>query len=158
MTNRVSLAYVAGFGFGLVLWGSRAGAQTPAPAPASLVPPDSVRPKSAASVVEPPANAVARCADGTFVIAPNDAATCAAHGGVRVVFPGRVTPRPAVAVSTPRAAASPSAAPVGATLRCKDGTYLSGTPTVSRCAAFGGVAAVLLAPATAPLPPRPRRP
>jgi len=147
------------FALAVSLVGARAAAQAPIAAPASAVPPDSVRPKPVVSVVEPPANAVARCTDGAFVIAPSDAATCAAHGGLRVVFPRRAAPRPAVA-ATPSLVAQPATAvaPAGATMRCKDGTYLGGVPTASRCARFGGVAAVLAAPPKPPPMPRPRRP
>ena len=57
------------FALAVSLVGARAAAQAPIAAPASAVPPDSVRPKPVVSVVEPPANAVARCTDGAFVIA-----------------------------------------------------------------------------------------
>jgi len=136
-------------------------------APASAMPPDSVRPAAAAARAEPPANAVAQCKDGTFVVPPNDASACASHRGLLVLMPQRAAP-PARAVaarmpvSAPAAAraAAPSAAPApeGATMRCKDGTYLTGAPSEGRCDAYGGVAAVLPAPRTAPPPPLPRRP
>jgi len=136
-------------------------------APASALPPDSVRPAAAAARAEPPANAVAQCKDGTFVVPPNDASACASHRGLLVLMPQRAAP-PARAVaarmpvSAPAAAraAAPSDAPApdGATMRCKDGTYLTGAPSEGRCDAYGGVAAVLPAPRTAPPPPLPRRP
>jgi hypothetical protein len=158
-------------GLALALGATRAVAQAPAaapvrPAPASALPPDSVRPAPAAAPAEPPANAVAQCRDGTFVVPPNDASTCASHRGVIVILPQRGTPRPPVAARVPvsapaaaRAAAPPEAAvPAGATMRCKDGTYLTGAPAAGRCDAYGGVAAVLPAPRTAPPPPLPRLP
>jgi len=133
-----------------------------AAAPASALPPDSVRPAAAASPAEPPANAVAQCTDGAFVVAPADAGACATHGGVLVLLPQRAEPRRPVAarvpVSAPAAARAAALAPDGATMRCKDGTYLTGAPSEGRCDAYGGVAALLAAPRTAPPPPLPRRP
>jgi hypothetical protein len=43
--------------------------------------------------------------------------------------------------------------PAGATARCKDGTYLSSTPSPTACDANGGLAAVLLKAQQAPTPP-----
>jgi hypothetical protein len=51
-------------------------------------------------------------------------------------------------------ASQPStSAPAGATMHCKDGTYLFGTPAEGRCDGNGGTAAVLAQPRTAPPPP-----
>jgi hypothetical protein len=118
--------------------------------------------------VTPPANAVARCRDGTFVVAPSDPSACATHRGVLVMLPQRAAPPPRAAaarmpVSAPaaaRAAAAPSAAapPAGATIRCKDGTYLTGAAAAGRCDANGGLVAVLPPAREAPPPPLPRRP
>lgn len=54
------------------------------------------------------------------------------------------------------AAASPANAtpPAGATMRCKDGVWLSGAPAANRCERNGGVAVILPVRATAPPPPR----
>lgn len=41
-----------------------------------------------------PANATARCKDGSFVTSPVDANTCAGSGGLLVSFPQRRTPTP----------------------------------------------------------------
>jgi len=127
---------------------------------ASATPPDSVRPKSTATIAAPPANAVAQCVDGSFVIAPNGPDACTAHRGVRVVFPVSKPPAaPLRVVAAPRIAApAQAAAPIGATMRCKDGTYLTGAPAASRCAGFGGVAAFLAPPRPTPAQPLPRRP
>ena len=166
MTN---LAYVLSVALALTLSTSLLAAQTPAPplrapAPASAMPPDSVRPATSLPVSEPPANAVAQCTDGAFVLAPDNARACAAHRGLRVLLPGRITGPPPVAaatrapVMTRAAAPANGVAPAGATMRCKDGTYLSGATAASRCDSFGGVAALLVAPPAAPAPPRPHRP
>jgi len=63
---------------------------------------------------------------------------------------------PAVQAVTPRGAFVSDEPPAGATMRCKDGTYLTGTPSDARCAGFGGVAVLL--PVPTPPPPAPRRP
>ena len=123
-------------------------------------PVDSARPQAAASRAMP-ANAVAQCVDGTFVVAPGTAASCASHRGVLVRFPSRTPPpRPVAAAPAgqlaaprPAAASSPATAPAGSTMQCKDGTFLSGPATASRCDAYGGLAALL--PAPRPSPPTP---
>jgi len=43
-----------------------------------------------------------------------------------------------------------AAPPAGTTMRCKDGSYLSGAPSADRCSGNGGVAAVFPAPRTLP--------
>ena len=112
--------------------------------------------------VTPPANAVARCRDGTFILPPNDASACAAHRGLLVRMPEVRTPVPppartAAPVSASRSAA-PAAVPAGATMRCKDGTYLTGAAAAGRCDANGGLVAVLPPARETPPPPLPRRP
>ncbi len=60
---------------------------------------------------------------------------------------------------SPGRAASNAAPPAGATMRCKDGTYLGGAPSDAACAGHGGLAAALPAPRQAPAgPARVRRP
>lgn len=158
-----------GFALILTLGASRAVAQAPAaapvrPAPASALPPDSVRPAPAAAPAEPPANAVAQCRDGTFVVPPNDASACVSHRGLVVAFPQRTPPeapsatRSVAPVAASRVAAPDAAPPAGATMRCKDGTYLTGAPAAGRCDAYGGLAVVLPPAREAPPPPLPRRP
>ena len=75
--------------------------------------------------------------------------------------PAPPPPRPTVAPSPSTAAhlvAPPETAwPTGATMRCKDGTYLTGPPAADRCANNGGVTAIM-APHPAPPTPRPHRP
>jgi len=130
------------------------------PPRASALPPDSVRQAAAAGPVVPPAGAVARCRDGTFIVAPSDASACSTHRGVGVVFPQRsAPPRPAARpVPVAQVAAPSDAPPSGATMRCKDGTWLAGAPAEGRCEGHGGTAVVLPAPRPAPPTPRPRRP
>ena len=80
------------------------------------------------------------------------------------MMPGRAAPPAPVARVTAQAAmqaapAPAAAPPAGATMRCKDGTFLSGAPDASRCDANGGLAAILPAARPAPPPPpRQRRP
>jgi hypothetical protein len=140
-------------------------AQAPVPAQVRAAPArpglplDSARPAVAAAATAEPANAIARCADGTFVVPPSDASACANRGGARVIMPGRGTPpapvaRAVTAQATVRAAPVPAAAPpAGATMLCRDGTYLSGAPSAGRCDANGGLVAILPAPRAAPPPP-----
>jgi hypothetical protein len=70
-----------------------------------------------------------------------------------------VTPVAAAPVAMVAAQPTSATPPVGATMRCKDGTYLGGAPSDAACAGHGGLAAAIAAPRTAPPPPtRPRRP
>ena len=135
----------------------------PPRAPAQVgLPVDSVRHVAAAARMQPPTNAVAQCKDGTFIVSPATTSGCATHRGLLVTMPPRTTPpapsattRVAVAPMAMQAAAPASAAapPAGATMRCKDGSYLAGTPAPGACAANGGLAAVLPAPRTPPPAP-----
>ena len=123
--------------------------------PASPPPP---LPTPAATLLPPPANAVAQCNDLTFVVAPAEPSACAVRGGVKLRLPGvRRTPAPVAAAPALRAAEPLAVAirndapPAGATMRCRDGAWLSGTPSASRCDRNGGLAVILPAP---PVPPR----
>ena len=129
-----------------------AGARTPPPPPKVVVP---------ASALPPSDSAVALCNNGTFVMEPGTPADCASRGGLRVAMARRGKPpvlraSPSTAV---RAALVEQAPPAGATMRCKDGTYLSGTASADRCANNGGLAAVLpVRPAVPPPAAAQRRP
>lgn len=137
------------------------GAPLAAQEPPPLLPPASpppTAPAPAPRLLPPPANAVAQCNDLTFVVAPSEPAACVARGGIKILLPG-VRRTPALAAASPalRAATSQSAAlarndapPVGATMRCRDGSWLFGTPSASRCDRNGGLAVILPAP---PVPP-----
>jgi len=129
------------------------------------LPVDSARPRAAPAAAPPPANAVAQCVDGTFIVAPNSAAGCSSHRGVLVRFPVTAPPPRPGATATPvtssatmRAApVSPAQAPAGSTMQCRDGTWLSGPASAGRCDGNGGVAAILPAPRTPPPQPAPAR-
>jgi hypothetical protein len=130
-------------------------AQEPPPTmpPASPPPPTPAR---APLVVPPPADAVAQCNDLSFVVSPAEPAACATRGGIKVRLPGpRRVPVTAAAAPAVRAAPAPAgneAPPAGATMRCRDGSWLSGAPSESRCERNGGLAVIL--PAPPPVPPR----
>ena len=68
-------------------------------------------------------------------------------------------PAPPAPSATPVAAASAtparalSAPPQGATMLCKDGSYLNGAPVESRCADRGGLASMFPQPLAAPRAP-----
>lgn len=148
--------------------GSAPGARPVTKAPATYSPirpasspnvsvPDSLRPAAPPATQAPPSGAVAQCVDGSYILPPNDSRGCAAHRGVRVLFP-HASMSPAHAAAT-RTAATKSAmpanaaAPAGSTMRCRDGTYLAGPPAPRRCDAYGGLAAVLASGKPAPAPP-----
>jgi hypothetical protein len=115
-------------------------------------------------VVAPPANAVALCNDASFVVAPAQPSACAARGGLKLVLPtyrastpADVAPGRVPVAAAVQAALTPSTPPAGATMRCKDGTWFSGTPDAARCVSNGGLA-VILPPSNPPVPPPPARP
>lgn len=130
--------------------------------PASPPPP---APEAVRVPVPPPENAVALCNDQSFVLAPATPSACAARGGLKVVLPRRVapaTPAPAQPAQPAQqaqlqAAPAPSATPpTGATMRCNDGTWLTGPAAAARCDANGGLLVIL--PTHTPPPPPARRP
>ena len=137
------------------------GAPLAAQEPPQALPPASpppTAPAPAPKVVPPPANAVAQCNDLTFVVPPAQPASCGTRGGVKLALPGlRPAPAPPAATPSVRAATPQPAAnarndapPAGASMRCRDGTWLSGTPSESRCDRNGGLAVILPAPRSAP--------
>ncbi len=95
------------------------------PRPAGPLPPDPSAPVAAARTVVEPAAAVA--AAPSAVLAPS-------------------APLVIVNISTP---------PAGATARCKDGSYVTGAPSESRCSDKGGLGVLLPAPREAQAVPRP---
>ena len=128
----------------------------PAPVKAPGLPPDSMKPKPAKMLpAEPPVDAVALCGDGTWVVAPADPSACASRGNAKILFTPttrQATPltaaRSIIAQPTPFAIVRPD----GATMQCKDGTYLFGAPSDERCWQNGGVGV------TFPPSGRPKRP
>jgi len=96
-------------------------------------------------------------------VPPATASACSAHRGLLVaIIRPAAAPAPTRAASAPTAvaaASAPAAPPAGSTMRCKDGTYLGGTPFAAACAGHGGLAAVLPAARQAlPAAAGPRRP
>ena len=159
---RIATLLVATLLAGVVAVPARAQDAPPPQLPPASPPPTA--PSPAPQPVPPPTNAVALCNDASFVVAPATPSACGSRGGVKLVLPtyraqppadvapGRV-PAP-VALQAP---ATPSAPPDGATMRCKDGTWFSGTPDAARCASNGGLA-VILPPSNPPVPPAPPAP
>jgi hypothetical protein len=143
-------------------------AQTATKAPPNAqqpVPPSQQRvaappaPIAASPAPIPPDGAVALCVDNTFVKDPGTVADCAKHGGLKVAMPShaKTVARKANPTLAAGAAAVSHAPPAGATMHCKDGTFLTGTPSKDRCANNGGLAAILPAPTQTPSVPA-RRP
>ena len=157
MTRRASVG-IAVTACAMMLVAPSARAQgAPAQRPAVIPPP---APATALAAPTPPDSAVALCNDGSWIKLPRTAAECAARGGLKVAMPPRLAPPPApVAASeanrniiVTQTATLNAGIPANATVQCKDGTFLFGAPSESRCAQNGGVAAIL------PVAPAPRRP
>jgi hypothetical protein len=91
-----------------------------------------------------PANATAKCKDGTYSTATNARGMCSGHGGVAATLAAKpkAKPKPAPAATTaPAKPAKPAgAAPAGATARCQDGTYSESQQHSGACSHHGGVA------------------
>jgi hypothetical protein len=130
--------------------------------PVTLPPPAPSTAPTAAPM--PPDSAVALCMDGSWIKTPRTAADCTARGGLRVAMPPKAEPLPAPVaasaasrniIAAPRTTLN-AGIPAGATMQCKDGSFLFGSPSESRCSQNGGVAAFF--PAALPPPPPPRRP
>ena len=85
------------------------------------------------------------CSDGTTSIATGKGA-CSGHGGVQKASPGTTgaMAKPAADSATPPAKLTPSAStgaapPVGASAKCKDGTYSKSKNHSGACSKHGGV-------------------
>ena len=72
----------------------------------------------------------------------------------RPVPPSLAEIRAAQPSAAPSPASGPATPPVGATMRCRDGTWLSGAPAADRCTQRGGV---LIYVPQRPTPPPPAR-
>lgn len=138
-------------------------APPPRQLPPASPPPAERAPVQPTTAPQPPANAVALCGDGGYVVAPALPAACGQRGGLRLTLPAArgqtpadVAPgrAPAQASATLQAPRPPETPPAGATMRCKDGTWLSGTADAARCANNGGLL-VILPPARTPPPRQP---
>jgi hypothetical protein len=159
---RVASLFVATLLAGAAAVPARAQDAPPPQLPPASPPPTAPRP--APQPVPPPADAVALCNDASFVVAPATPSACGSRGGLKLVLPtyraqvpadvapGRV-PTPAALQAPP----GPSTPPADATMRCKDGTWFSGTPDAAQCASNGGLA-VILPPSNPPVPPAPQPP
>lgn len=126
--------------------------------PAPATPPTPPKVVVPASAMPPKDSAVALCNNGTFVMLPGTVADCASRGGLRVAMPPRrkAPAREAALSLSVRPAIVEQGPPTGATMRCRDGIYLSGTASADRCANNGGLAAIL--PAKPPAPNAPATP
>lgn len=102
-------------------------AQAPAP-----LPPASPRPTPPVIAPTPPVMPLTSIAPNPAALAPAVRAAEAAP----VIRPQSATP------------------PAGATMRCKDGTWLFGAPSAARCDRNGGLATILPVRASPPPPPR----
>jgi len=109
------------------------------PAPASLPSPATVHPDSLRRRAAAAATSNAPAAPALRVAAPPRKAPTAAQSAIA------------------KSVAPAASRPVGATMHCKDGTYLTGAPAADRCAANGGVAAIFPAsPGVAAPRPQPQ--
>jgi hypothetical protein len=111
-----------------------------------------------ASVLPPKDSAVALCNNGTFVMRPGTTADCASRGGLKIAMAHRATAatapvRRAVTSQSVRPATAEQAPPAGATMRCKDGTYLTGVASADRCSGNGGLAVIFPVRPVAPTAP-----
>ena len=133
----------------------------PNPLRVTTPPPSSVRPTGVRESVRP-AQPPAPVAMESSSPPPSSLRTAA------TVIPGPPTPAPlARAVPLPnassaitpaqRVASAGAAPPAGATMRCKDGTFLTGAASEQRCAGNGGLSVTFPAPPKTPQPPA-RRP
>ena len=125
-------------------------------------PPSSVRPTTIRSNVRD-----ATAAGPVAIVSPSVAPDVVRQSAPTVVA-GPPTPEPlvrpvpsriAAAAMTPaqRIASADASPPSGATMRCKDGTFLTGSPSEERCEANGGLTVIFPALPPAPQPPA-RRP
>lgn len=132
--------------------------------PARALPPASPAPTApvAAPTLAPlPANAVAVCNDQSVIVAPATPSGCATRGGVKVTLPGhRTAPTPEAVRPAPKGPTAVTPAlrndtpPAGATMRCRDGTWLTGPAAAARCDGNGGSAVILPAAPSAPAAPQ----
>jgi hypothetical protein len=133
----------------------------PPPRPAPLVPASQRTPTPALSLKPAPDVGLARPSS----VHPDSAraarqraqsaAIAAAAPAARLASPPRRTPTPAATTSA-KTVNTADTRPIGATMRCKDGTYLTGAPSADRCSGNGGVAVTYSPQSPALVAPRPQ--
>lgn len=134
-------------------------ATAPAIAPAAQARAAAAQPTQAAPVLP-----VTRFSPPPDSTRPAANAAAAAAAQTRVAAPRRYVPAPPAQNATPvnvsmSAMIATTPQPANATMRCKDGTWLTGPAADGRCSANGGTALILPAARTAPAgPARPGRP
>ncbi|CAN5864153.1 hypothetical protein BH11GEM1_BH11GEM1_20500 [soil metagenome] len=121
-------------------------------------PPSGVRPTGIRSTIRAaePVGPVAMVAPSPPVSPARQAAPTVVAGppAPTPLAPPVRTPIAASAVTPAQRIASAAAAPpAGATMRCKDGTFLTGAPSEQRCDGNGGVSVTFPAAAPTPQPP-----
>ena len=109
---------------------------------------------AAPTAATPPVPPALPAVPPTAAVAANAAAIAASAAPAPPPLPG-VVPPPAPASSqalvvAPAPSTASMAVPLGSTMRCKDGTWLNGTPAPDRCETRGGVAVIVPVPSTPP--------
>jgi len=132
----------------------------PPPRPAPLIPASQRTPTPPISLKAAPTGGapLASVRPDTTRLAARAVPALAAPAA-RVASPLRTTPVAAPSTVSRNVIPATEAPPIGASMRCKDGTYLTGAASTGRCASNGGVAAMYPAlPASPPAPrPQPQR-
>ena len=129
----------------------------PPPRPAPLIPASQRTPTPPISLKAAPGGGapVATVRPDTTRLAARAMPALAAPAA-RVASPPRTTPVAAPSAVSRNVIPATEAAPIGASMRCKDGTYLTGTASADRCTSNGGVAATYPAQPGSPPAPKPQ--
>jgi hypothetical protein len=133
--------------------------------PPKAPPPQGVAPSRTPAIQRAPVFAPVRLAAKTGLppdsVKPAALRANASLPPAQARFVGRATPpatppgASAAALQRSSVMAAPATAanpPAGATMQCRDGTWLTGAPSASRCSANGGVATILAQPRATPAP------